>query len=117
MFQFDTGFHRLHRLTWQSVEIANPTSSSSSLPARQIKINRGGLEITESSVMAESNGISTMLARLQEKGIKILVDDFGTGYSSLSQLHRLNFDVLKVDQSFTAAINDQIRAKSSSRPL
>jgi diguanylate cyclase (GGDEF)-like protein len=69
------------------------------------------LEITESSVMAESNGISTMLARLQEKGIKILVDDFGTGYSSLSQLHRLNFDVLKVDQSFTAAINESDEGK------
>jgi diguanylate cyclase (GGDEF)-like protein len=69
------------------------------------------LEITESSVMAESNGISTMLVRLQEKGIKILVDDFGTGYSSLSQLHRLNFDVLKVDQSFTAAINESDEGK------
>jgi len=69
------------------------------------------LEITELSVMTESNRVSTMLARLQEKGIKILVDDFGTGYSSLSQLHRLNLGVLKVDQSFTTAINKSNESK------
>jgi hypothetical protein len=63
------------------------------------------LEITESSVMAEGATVSMMLAGLQEKGVKILVDDFGTGYSSLSQLQRLDFDVLKVDQSFTAALS------------
>lgn len=62
------------------------------------------LEITESSVMSESGSISFMLRKLQNAGVKILVDDFGTGYSSLSQLQRLDFDVLKVDQSFTATV-------------
>jgi diguanylate cyclase (GGDEF)-like protein len=62
------------------------------------------LEITESSVMEEGTDISRTLNTLQAHGIKILVDDFGTGYSSLSQLHRLDFDVLKVDQTFTAGL-------------
>ncbi|RZA11451.1 MAG: EAL domain-containing protein, partial [Lysobacteraceae bacterium] len=62
------------------------------------------LEITESSVMDEDAAVSSTLSQLQKQGIKILVDDFGTGYSSLSQLHRLDFDVLKVDQAFTANI-------------
>lgn len=62
------------------------------------------LEITESSMVAEGSEILKTLSVLQNDGIKILVDDFGTGYSSLSQLHRLNFDVLKVDQAFTAEI-------------
>jgi diguanylate cyclase (GGDEF)-like protein len=69
------------------------------------------LEITESSVMAEGIGISTMLARLQKKGTKILVDDFGTGYSSLSQLNKLDFDILKVDQSFTAGLGKSDESK------
>jgi diguanylate cyclase (GGDEF)-like protein len=62
------------------------------------------LEITESSVMEEGTDIAKTLNTLQTHGIKILVDDFGTGYSSLSQLHRLDFDVLKVDQTFTAGL-------------
>jgi EAL domain-containing protein (putative c-di-GMP-specific phosphodiesterase class I) len=62
------------------------------------------LEITESSVMEESAAFPDALPQLQAKGICILVDDFGTGYSSLSRLHQLDFDVLKVDQVFTAGI-------------
>jgi diguanylate cyclase (GGDEF)-like protein len=62
------------------------------------------LEITESSVMDQDATVARTLSLLQKQGIKILVDDFGTGYSSLSQLHRLDFDVLKVDQAFTANI-------------
>jgi diguanylate cyclase (GGDEF)-like protein len=62
------------------------------------------VEVTESSVMEEGMEASHTLSALQRRGIKILVDDFGTGYSSLSQLQRLDFDVLKVDQTFTAEI-------------
>lgn len=69
------------------------------------------LEITESSMVAEGSEILKTLSTLQSEGIKILVDDFGTGYSSLSQLHRLNFDVLKVDQTFTAAIEKSEEGK------
>ena len=69
------------------------------------------LEITESSVMDEGSAVSRTLAELQKQGIKILVDDFGTGYSSLSQLHRLDFDVLKVDQTFITNIETSSEGK------
>lgn len=81
------------------------------LGCHNVAANLVELEITESSVMAEGTAVSMMLATLQEKGIKILVDDFGTGYSSLSQLQRLDFDVLKVDQSFTAEIDKSDESK------
>jgi diguanylate cyclase (GGDEF)-like protein len=84
---------------------------STALLRHNVPANLVELEITESSVMAESGSISVMLRKLQNEGVKILVDDFGTGYSSLSQLQRLNFDVLKVDQSFTATIDQSDESK------
>jgi EAL domain-containing protein (putative c-di-GMP-specific phosphodiesterase class I) len=41
------------------------------------------------------------LNEMRRAGIKLLIDDFGTGYSSLSQLQELDFDVLKIDGTFT----------------
>lgn len=62
------------------------------------------LELTESIMMGDHADITATLTAIQQMGVKLLVDDFGTGYSSLSQLQRLDFDVLKVDQAFTARL-------------
>jgi EAL domain-containing protein (putative c-di-GMP-specific phosphodiesterase class I) len=62
------------------------------------------LEITESSMLGGETGVVAQLTALRESGIKLLIDDFGTGYSSLSQLQRLDMDVLKIDQAFTAEL-------------
>jgi diguanylate cyclase (GGDEF)-like protein len=63
------------------------------------------VEVTESSMMGDDDRILQALSKLQDMGIKLLVDDFGTGYSSLSQLQRMDFDVLKVDRSFTCQVD------------
>ena len=57
------------------------------------------IEITESAV-AEGEQVERVLRSVREHGIRIALDDFGTGYSSLSELHRLTFDVIKIDRSF-----------------
>ncbi|MBB3221277.1 bifunctional diguanylate cyclase/phosphodiesterase [Pseudoduganella umbonata] len=62
------------------------------------------IELTESSMTADSAHVSRALETMQQLGIALAVDDFGTGYSSLSQLQRLDFDVLKVDKAFTAEL-------------
>ena len=62
------------------------------------------LEITESSMLGEREEVDAQLTALRESGIKLLIDDFGTGYSSLSLLQRLDMDVLKIDQGFTAEL-------------
>jgi diguanylate cyclase (GGDEF)-like protein len=80
------------------------TMLAAALARHQVPPELVELEITESSVMDQDAAVWRTLALLQKQGIKILIDDFGTGYSSLSQLHRLDFDVLKVDQAFTANI-------------
>ena len=69
------------------------------------------IELTESCMMAEQQVIDRSLVEIQSLGVRLLVDDFGTGYSSLSQLQRLDFDVLKVDRAFTAALGESIEGE------
>lgn len=62
------------------------------------------LEITESSIMRNSDAAIEALTRLKKIGIQISLDDFGTGYSSFSHLKRLPIDVLKIDKSFISDV-------------
>lgn len=58
------------------------------------------LEVTESTLITESEEAARVMATLRQKGIKLSIDDFGTGYSSLGYIQQFEFDVLKIDKSF-----------------
>lgn len=57
-------------------------------------------EITETNFQFISPQIVLGLEALRQRGIRIVMDDFGSGQSSLSRLHRLPFDVIKLDKQF-----------------
>ena len=64
------------------------------------------LELTERTVMKDSDEIVNKLVKLKAMGFKISIDDFGTGYSSLSYLNRFPLNYLKIDRSFIQEITN-----------
>jgi len=72
----------------------------SGLPARRLEI-----EITESSLLRNTQVTHDVLSQLRAIGVKISLDDFGTGYSSLSYLHNFPLQKVKIDRSFLEGID------------
>jgi diguanylate cyclase (GGDEF)-like protein/PAS domain S-box-containing protein len=62
------------------------------------------LELTESMLLDNINGIIAKMNALNKTGIHFALDDFGTGYSSLQYLKKLPLKQLKIDQSFVRDI-------------
>ena len=62
------------------------------------------LELTESSLMANTESTIESMRQLKELGVQISIDDFGTGFSSLAYLCRFPIDKLKIDIAFVRNI-------------
>lgn len=96
-------------------ETALPARIASLLVRHNIRPDRIVIEITEAVLMDDNPEIRTVINEICRFGCRIALDDFGTGYSSLSYINRFPVDIIKIDQSFTRAINDslpEVRHKS-----
>jgi EAL domain-containing protein (putative c-di-GMP-specific phosphodiesterase class I) len=58
------------------------------------------LEITEPTLMLDSEAASRTVRSLKGLGVELAIDNFGTGYSSLAYIRMFQLDVLKIERSF-----------------
>ncbi len=77
------------------VTTVKDTLQRAGLPAERLV-----LEVTESTLITETDKIRATMQELRALGSRLAVDDFGTGYSSLGYIQQFEFDVLKIDKSF-----------------
>lgn len=67
------------------------------------------LELTERSLISDTQDVVQKLTQLRSEGILIAVDDFGTGHCSLSYLQMFPLDYLKIDKGFIGTIESANR--------
>jgi len=62
----------------------------------------GGIkaEITESTIMSNTETVMSIMAGDEMSKMQFSIDDFGTGYSSLSYLKKLTVNEVKIDKTF-----------------
>jgi|HubBroStandDraft_3_1064219.scaffolds.fasta_scaffold00585_8 diguanylate cyclase (GGDEF)-like protein len=75
------------------------------------------LEITETTIMSNTEETARRLAILKDLGVRVAIDDFGTGYSSLAYLQRFPVDALKIDRSFISRIRQDADGETLIRTL
>ncbi len=99
---------RFGRETWLSLNLSAHQLTApglveevhSALDETSTDPGRLHLEITESALMEDTEGVAQVVGALKALGVRLSIDDFGTGYSSLVHLKRLAVDTLKIDRSF-----------------
>ena len=88
-------------------QLADPSfvsTVSAVLAGTGLGADRLSLEITETTLMADTDAAAETLRAIAALGVHLALDDFGTGYSSLTYLRRFPVEALKIDRSFVAGI-------------
>ena len=70
------------------------------------------IEITETTSQANQFLSISIIKKLKDLGIRVLMDDFGVGYSGIDNLRKIPFDAIKIDKSFTDLLVSDEKTKS-----
>ncbi|MBM3520406.1 MAG: GGDEF domain-containing protein, partial [Alphaproteobacteria bacterium] len=87
------------------------------LDINQFPAYRLEVEITEGTLLKDSDLVLQQLSILREMGVAVALDDFGTGYSSLSYLWKFPFSKIKIDRSFVQALDETQSARGILRSI
>ncbi|CAN5736507.1 hypothetical protein BH10ACI4_BH10ACI4_18950 [soil metagenome] len=90
---------------------------SNALEANKVSPHNLEIELTETTVIQDTERTLLILQVLRKMGITIAIDDFGTGYSGLSYLKTLPFDRLKIDREFIQNVDQTVTSKAICKSL
>ncbi len=90
------------------LQIVRDALRHSGLPSHRLVV-----EVTESSLMANTETTQGILRGLRQMGVRVALDDFGTGYSSLSYLRTFPLDKIKIDRSFVNSLGQRDDSESA----
>ncbi len=69
------------------------------------------IEILETTSQANPFLSVSIIKRLKDLGIRVLMDDFGIGYSNIGNLNKIPFDAIKIDKSYIDNIATDRRSR------
>ncbi len=64
------------------------------------------LELTETTLLEDTDFVERTLASLRGLGVRMVLDDFGVGFSSLGYLKRLPLSMIKLDRTFVEGLSE-----------
>ena len=70
------------------------------------------IEITEATSRANTFTAISIIKKLRDKGIRVLMDDFGVGFSNIGNLRKMPFDAVKIDKSFIDDIVTDLKSRA-----
>ena len=82
------------------------------VPTRYLEI-----EITETTSQVNKFLSLSVIKKLKDLGIRVLMDDFGVGYSQIENLRQIPFNAIKIDKSFTDKLATDEKTRSITKFL
>ena len=75
------------------------------------------LELTETAFISDVAAAREFIRQVKKLGIRLAIDDYGVGYSNMQRLSSVEFDVLKIDRSLTAQMEESERIREIVRGM
>jgi len=86
------------------------TDLISQLKLSKVNLNRLVLELPEKTALDNMQQVLSNIALLQNNGIGIALDDFGMEYSNMDRIRDVPADIIKIDRSFIAKMEENPRS-------
>ncbi|MGC8485378.1 MAG: putative bifunctional diguanylate cyclase/phosphodiesterase [Candidatus Baltobacteraceae bacterium] len=127
-FVLDTGCSQLAAWRRAGIDIGNFTLHFNATPTEllepgfdrtlsaaideyALKPSNLAIEITENSMLDDTELAMERIERVRERGFAVCIDDFGTGYSSMRYMQHFKIDAIKIDKGFVAGANGEIASE------